>query len=96
MNDWLSRASTASVTSSTTLTVDDIKKAISIINSLPPEPFKQWMTEAGMSPEDGYELHLPIHLKQQFPNAPYYVKFSRAVHRPIIVPSINIRTFKYG
>lgn len=88
-------ATTASSTTSSVLTVDDIKKAVGALESLPPEPFGQMMTEAGMPPEAGYELHLPFLLKDQFPFAPNYVKFSRAVHKPTILPSLNIGTFKY-
>lgn len=95
MKAWLSEASTVSTASNTTLTIDDIKRSIDVINSLPPEPFRQWMIESGKPPEDGYELHLPFHLKTQFPFAPEYVKFSRAVHKPIIAAAFNIRTIKY-
>ena len=93
--DWLSEAATASTVVNTTLTIDDIKRSIDIVNSLPPEPFRQWMVESGKPPEDGYELHLPMHLKDQLSFAPDYVKFSRAVHKPVIVPSFNIRTIEY-
>lgn len=97
MIDWLSETATAtaSTASPTALTIDDIKKAVDIINSLPPEPFRQWMLESGKPPEDGYDLYLPIHLKGQFPFAPDYVKFSPAVHKPIIVTSLMLRTFNY-
>lgn len=90
MDNWLI-GTTASVTpESTTLTLDDIKKAIDFLHSLPPEPFEQQMKEAGKPPEDGYELYLPVHLKQQFPNVPRYVKFSRAVHEPTIIPTFKL------
>lgn len=94
--DWIVGTTTASAnTPNTVLKVEDIKKAIELINALPPEPFKQWMEEAGKSPDDGYELYLPAHVKQLFPNVPDYVKFSQAIHKPIIVLSTSLRDFKY-
>lgn len=95
MEDWFKGTTTASPSAPTTLTLDDIRKAVEVFNSLPPEPFGQWMTESGKPPEDGYELHLPVHLKQHFPNVPHYVKFSRAVHAPAILPSFDITKFNY-
>mgnify|MGYP005834835029 CR=1 FL=1 len=85
---------TFSSSTSSVLTISDIQKAIDVVNALPPEPFSQWMKEEGKSPDDGYELHLPVHVKQHFPNVPSYVKFSRAVHVPIIIQTFDISTFK--
>lgn len=93
--DEKNNPSCTSTPATSAITIDDLKRAVQVVQSLPVEPFKQWMEDQGMSPNKGYELYLPIALHQHVINVPNYVKFSPIVHAPTILPSLTNLTLNH-
>lgn len=70
------------------LTADEIIAAmINLTESLPPEPFAQFMQEQGHDPKDGWVLVLPDAASRICDGGilPGYVMFSRVIDTPFFI-----------
>lgn len=78
--------STVPTTAPLVLSTVSIRAMQELLDSIPREPFAEFMDEQGMPPEQGYLLVLPERMKSAmaFP-APIYVRFSPLGSQPMIV-----------
>ena len=92
---------TATAASDNGISVDDMLETIrQIKETLPPCPFEQMIKEAGMHPDNGAVLYLPIEWQYQLDDRtsfPSYVCFTPATHKPIVAlsPVFMARNFIY-
>lgn len=87
MNVYSGTCTTASTsTAATTATVDNMAKALELLESMKPEPFGEWMRARGCPPEV-WDLFLPWHMQHEHGPMiwPPYVKFSLLVDQALCV-----------
>lgn len=73
---------TTSTTTPSTITIDDIKRAIDL---LPKDPLKEWMIKQGCNPDDGWKLLMPEPELQKHTNFPGYVIPASLIDSPMLI-----------